>query len=82
MIKEGKMLTQNKNTEIQRKDDEIQRKDREIQKLNTALNDKDEMLETLRSDMSKLQIRASHSLPKKVSKQCSLSAMFQVNKSM
>ena len=56
--------------EIQRKDAEIQRNYTEIQQLTTALQDKDVMLETLRSDMSKLQITTSHSLPKKVSKQC------------
>ena len=75
---------QQKNTELQRKDNEIQWKDTEmqhkdaeiqrnysdIQQLTTALHDKDVMLETLRSDMSKLQITTSHSLPKKVSKQC------------
>ena len=68
---------QRKDTEIQRKDTEIQgnyselqRKDDEIQQLTTALQDKDVMLETLRSDISKLQITTSHSLPKKVSKQC------------
>ena len=74
---------QQKNTELQRKDTEIQRKDTEIQgnyselqskddeiqQLTTALQDKDVMLETLRSDMSKLQI-TTRSLPKKVSKQC------------
>ena len=56
--------------EIQRKDAEIQRNYTEIQQLTTALHDKDVMLETLRSDMSQLQITTSHSLPKKVSKQC------------
>ena len=56
--------------EIQRKDAEIQRNYTEIQRLTTALQDKDVMLETLRSDMSKLQITTSHSLPKKVNKQC------------
>ena len=61
---------QRKDTEIQRKDVEIQRNYTEIQQLTTALQDKDVMLETLRSDMSKLQITTSHSLPKKVSKQC------------
>ena len=61
---------QRKETEIQQKDAEIQRNYSEIQQLATALHDKDVMLETLRSDMSKLQITNSHSLPKKVSKQC------------
>ena len=56
--------------EIERKDSEIQRNHSEIQQLTTALHDKDVMLETLRSDMSKLQITTSHSLPYKVSKQC------------
>ena len=57
---------QGKNGEIQRKDVEIQRNGAEIQHLTTALHDKDVMLETLRSDMSKLHT-ISHSLPKKVS---------------
>ena len=61
---------QRKDMEIQRNYSELQRKDDEIQQLTTALQDKDVMLETLRSDMSKLQITTSHSLPKKVSKQC------------
>ena len=56
--------------EIQGKDAEIQGNYTEIQQLTTALHDKNMMLETLRSDMSKLQITTSHSLPKKVSKQC------------
>ena len=55
--------------EIRQKDDEIQRNYSEIQQLTTALQDKDKMMETLRSDMSKLQITTSHSLPNKVSKQ-------------
>ena len=59
-----------KDTEMQHKDAEIQRNYSDIQQLTTALHDKDVMLETLRSDMSKLQITTSHSLPKKVSKQC------------
>ena len=58
---------QRNHTEIQRKDGEIQRNYSEIQQLTTALHDKDVMLETLRSDMSKLQITTSHSLPNKVS---------------
>ena len=72
---------QQKDTELQRKVVEIQRltnalhdqqrKDAEIQHhLTNAVRDKDVMLETLRSDISKLQITTSHSLPKKVSKQC------------
>ena len=61
---------QRKDDEIQRNYNEIQRKYSEIQQLTTALLDKDEMLETLRSDMSKLQITIPHTLPNKVSKQC------------
>ena len=61
---------QNKNAEIQQKDVELQRKDSEIQQLTTALHDKNVMLDTLRSNMSKLQTTTSHSLPNKVSKQC------------
>ena len=56
--------------EIQWKDTEIQRRDTEIQRLTTALCDKDFTLETLRSDMSRLQMTTSLSLPNKVSKQC------------
>ena len=67
-IKVGEI--QEKDAQLQLKDDELQRKDSEIQQLTTALHDKNVMLETLRSDMSKLQITTSHSLPKKVSKQC------------
>ena len=61
---------QQKDTELQRNYIDIQRNYTEIQQLTTALHDKDVMLETLRSDMSKLQITTSYSLPKKVSKQC------------
>ena len=68
---------QKKNTEIQRKDgeiqvsyNEIQRKNAEIQRLTTALHNKDVILDTMRSDMSKLQITTTQSLPNKVSKQC------------
>ena len=61
---------QRKDTEIQQQDAEIQRKNAEIQYLTTALQDKDVMLETLRSDLSTVQITTSHSLPKKVNKQC------------
>ena len=67
---------QNKDAEIQRKDDEIQmnyneiqRNNVEIQRLTTALHDKDVTLETLRSDMSKLQM-TTPLLPNKVIKQC------------
>ena len=72
-------VIQRKNTEIQRNHvalqrnyNEIQRKNAEIQHLTTALRDRDLMLKTLRSDMSNLQISISHSLPKKVGKQCNL----------
>ena len=60
---------QQKDGQLQRKDDEVQKNYSEIQQLTTALHDKDVMLETLRSDMSKLQITTSHSLPNKVNKQ-------------
>ena len=56
--------------EIQQKDNEIQRNNAEIQRLTIALHGKDVMLETLRSDMSKLHTTTSQSLPNKVSKQC------------
>ena len=56
--------------EIQQKDAELRRNYIEIQHLNTALHDKDVMLETLRSDLSTLENTTSHSLPKSVSKQC------------
>ena len=55
--------------EIQQKNFEIQRNIVEIQRLTTALHDKGVTLETLRSDMSKIQITTSQSLPNKVSKQ-------------
>ena len=62
---------QQKDAELQDNNAEIQKKNAEIKHLTTALQDKDRMLETLRSDMSKLQICAiSHSSRKKVSKQC------------
>ena len=71
-----------KNAELQRKYIEIQRKDAEIQQktvqiqtnynlmqqLTAALHDKDVMLETLRSDMSELQITNSCSSSKIVCK--------------
>ena len=60
---------QQKDNEIQRRDTEIQTSDAEIQRLTTALHDKDVTLETLRSDMSRLQITTSQSLPNKVNKQ-------------
>ena len=56
--------------EIQRKNREIRIKNTEIQHLTTALHDKDVTLETLRADMSKLQITTSYPLPNKVSKKC------------
>ena len=59
-----------KDSELQRNYNEIQKKNTEIQHLTTALHDKDVTLETLRADMSKLQITTSHPLPNKVSKQC------------
>ena len=49
-----KQEIQQKDAETQRKDDEIQRNYNEIQQLTTVLHNKDEMLETLRSDMSEL----------------------------
>ena len=61
---------QGKKDELQKKDDEIQRNYSEIQQLNTALREKDVMLDSLRSDMFKLQTTTSHLLSKKVSKQC------------
>ena len=61
---------QQKDGEILWKDLEIQRNNAEIQRLTAALHDKDVTLETLRSDMSRLQITTSRSLPNKVSKQC------------
>ena len=60
---------QQKDTEIQKNYNEIQTKDAEIQHLTATLHDKDMILETLRFDMSKLEI-TTHSLPNKVSKQC------------
>ena len=52
-------------TEIQLKDNEIKRKDIEIQQLTLLVQNKDTVLETLRSDLSKLQITPS---PKQVNK--------------
>ena len=69
-LQENYSEIQRKDGEIQRKDDEIRRKNAEIQHLTTALHDKDVILETLRADMSKLQITTFHTLPNKVSKQC------------
>ena len=68
---------QRKDTEIQRKDGEIQQKDIEIQRniaeiqhLTTALctRDKDVTLETLKSNVSKLQTTTSQLSPNKVYK--------------
>ena len=53
-------------SEIQRKDIEMQSKNVEIQQLTTALHDKDMVIATLRSEMSKSHITTSHLLPKKV----------------
>ena len=47
---------QKKDDELQRKDVELQRKDIEIQQLTTALHHKDATLESLQSDVSKLQV--------------------------
>ena len=80
-IRKKDVDVQTKNTEIQQRDDEIHRNYSEIQQLTTALHDKDVMLETLRSEMAALKIMISPSVPQKISKQCSLSLMFQVNKS-
>ena len=55
--------------EMQQKNLEIQGNNAEIQRLTAALHGKDVSLETLRSDMSKLQITTSQSLPYKVSEQ-------------
>ena len=57
---------QQKDAEIQRKDIEMQRKNVEMQQLTTALHDKDMVIETLKSEMSKSHITTSHLLPKKV----------------
>ena len=58
-----------KDDELQRNYTEMQKKNAEINHLTTSLQDKDVMLKTLRSDMSKLQIRTTtHSSPKKVRK--------------
>ena len=65
--KDGEILQ--KDVQLQEKTAELQRKNTKILQLTTALHDKDVMLETLRSDMAKLQVTTSHSLPNKVSKQ-------------
>ena len=63
---------QRKDGEIQQKDIEIQRNIAEIQHLTTALRtrDKDVTLETLKSNVSKLQTTTSQLSPNKVYKQC------------
>ena len=73
---------QQKDAELQRIYIEMEKKNAEIQHLTTTLKDKDLMLKTQRSDMSKPEV----ALPKKVSKRCIIVAiiscvMFQVNKS-
>ena len=57
---------QRRGIEIQRKDAEIQRKDVVIQRKNTEIRNKDVEVEALRSNMSMLQITASHLTPKQV----------------
>ena len=52
--------------EIQRKNAEIQRKDAEIERQATELHDKDVEIDTLRCDMSKMQVTAPHLPPKQV----------------
>ena len=68
---------QSKNTELQsnykelqKKNNEMLKRDTTIQQLTTALHDKDAILQALISEMSKLKIANSPSLPKEVSKQC------------
>ena len=61
---------QNKKIEMQSNYLELRKKSTEIQQLTATLHEKDEMLQTLISNMSELQIPTSQSLPKKVSKQC------------
>ena len=56
--------------EIQQKNFEIQANNAEIQQLTTALHNEDFTLETLRSDMLKLQMTTSQLLRNKVNKQC------------
>ena len=63
-IQQKNVELQKKDNEIQQKDVEIQSKNTEIQHLITALHDKDVMLETMKSDLSKLQVTTSH-LPSK-----------------
>ncbi|XP_065917951.1 uncharacterized protein [Dysidea avara] len=58
---------QRRGAEIQRKDAEIQRRGAEVQRKNTEICNKDVEIEALRSNMSKLQVTASHLTPKKVS---------------
>ena len=58
---------QSNRKELQKKNNEMQRRDTEIQQLTVSLHDKDEMLQTLISEMSNLKITNSPSLPKEVS---------------
>ena len=62
------MEIQEKDGEIRSKSLEIQRNVVEIQRLTTALHDRDDALETLKSEMSKLQM-TTQLLPNKVCKQ-------------
>ena len=57
---------QRKNFEIHSKDDKIQRRDAIIQRKDTELCRKDSEVEALRSNLSKLQISASHLTSKQV----------------
>ena len=52
--------------EIQRRDDEIQRNSLEIKQLTTVLYNKDAAIESLRLDVSKLQVTSPQPLPKQV----------------
>ena len=52
--------------EIQRRDDEIQRNSLEIKQLTTVLHNKDAAIESLRLDVSKLQVTSPQPLPKQV----------------
>ena len=49
-----------RNSEIQTKNFQLQRKDIEIQNLIAGIRDKDVMLETMRSDLSRLQITSPY----------------------
>jgi len=65
-IERKDMQIQNLSIEIQSKNNEIQRRDAEIQRKDTELRNKDSETEVLRSNLSKLQITASHFTPKQV----------------